>query len=128
MRLLQRQEDITMSQLWSKSCQRSAKKQLGTYTFSRSMDIIAQQCKSNLEKLQVCAIVKKAIAEDEGIRERLFELIQRRYPDVENPLENFQRHLENITSTDLDGELIADFAGEVVHYLDMGDYQEEENE
>ena len=47
---------------------------------------------------------------------------------VINPLENFQRHLENITSTDLDGELIADFAGEVVHYLDMGDYQEEENE
>ena len=128
MRLLQRQQDITMSRLWSKSRQRSAKKQLGTYTFSKSMDIIAQQRKSNLEKLQVSAIVKKAIAEDEGIRERLFEFIQRRYPDVENPFEIFQRHLENITSTDLDGELIADFAGEVVDYLDMGDYQVEENE
>ena len=128
MRLLQRQQDITMSRLWSKSRQRSAKKQLGTYTFSKSMDIIAQQRKSNLEKLQVSAIVKKAIAEDEGIRERLFEFIQRRYPDVENPFEIFQRHLGNITSTDPDGELIADFAGEVVDYLDMGDYQVEENE
>lgn len=80
------------------------------------------QYEANLQKLQVASIVKKAVAEDEGIRSKLFDSIKRHYPDNPNAFDIFEQQLEHITSRDPEGTLLDSFSEQILEYMEMGDY------
>lgn len=99
---------------------------------NRTMDMMTAQREYDLQKYQVVGFVKKAIADDKILRERLFESIKKSVPDNDKAIEIFEQQLENITSRCPQGSFDIDSFGEqYLSYLELGDYAvhvEDEND
>ena len=119
-------QEKTTNMMHSNDRSHSDKRFLKRYN---AQQVIAQrnlQREENLQKLQVASIIKKAVAENNGLQSKLFDSIKQQIPDNPQAFDIFQRQLENITSKDPDGMWVDSFAEQFLEFLQMGDYALEE--